>query len=836
MPLTSEDRDSSCKPAASSDFEALLADLSAMFVNVPSESLDREIADAQRRVCAFIGVERSSLWLTPAEDDQSLLLTHLHKPEGHPRPPDRMDLSDYFPWLGQQLRSGKIMRIGRIDDLPPEATQDRQTLLRYGAKATLVLPLSAGSGPPIGFLAFTATTKEQDWPELTVTRCRVVAQIFANALMRKRSEDALASRLAFETLLTNLSARFVDLPPEQVDGEIASVQRQLCEVLGLGLSSLWQISAQHAGAMLLTHLHQPQDAPQPPADMDGRVFFPWVMEELYKGRTLVLSSMAQVPPEAVRDLESFALYRVKAALIFPLSAGGGPMFGILTFAALDRERQWPEVVVTRCRLVAQVFANALARKQADCALRASEERYRAITLNLPGLVYQFYAVDDGGWGLYYMDPRAGEVCGVSPEPLATFFTRFTDCIVPEDKEGWLASIRSAVSGLVPWEQEFRFTKPTGEQISLRAASEPRRLGHEVVFYGVIRDVTEQRRAQDQLHRTLEELSRLKEQLQQENVCLRSEVQSLQGQNPIVGNSEALRRVLLQAQQVASTDSTVLILGETGTGKELLAEHIHRIGKRAGKPLVTTNIAAIPSTLLESELFGRERGAYTGALTKQIGRFELADGGTLFLDEIGEMPLETQAKLLRVLQRGEFERLGSGRTLRADVQVIAATNRNLPELIREGKFRQDLYYRLNVFPLTLPPLRERPEDVPSLVWAFVQELSEKMGKPVDRIRSKDLDALQQYNWPGNVRELRNVVERAMILAQGSELRLSLPDAGSGDSLSGSRALHDVERAHIEAVLKSVGGRIRGRNGAAEILNIKPSTLYAQMERLGVNHRK
>jgi transcriptional regulator with GAF, ATPase, and Fis domain len=309
--------------------------------------------------------------------------------------------------------------------------------------------------------------------------------------------------------------------------------------------------------------------------------------------------------------------------------------------------------------------------------------------------------------------------------------------------------------------------------------------------------------------------------------------------PIVGNSDRLRKVIAKAEQVAATDSTVLILGETGTGKELLARYVHDISKRSARPFITTNIAAIPGTLLESELFGREKGAYTGAMTRQAGRFELADGGTLFLDEIGEMPLETQAKLLRVLQSGELERLGSTRTQKVNVRVIAATNRKLPELIKTGDFREDLYYRLNVFPITLPPLRERTEDIPLLVWSFVRELSERMGKPIDRIRKQDLEALGSYGWPGNVRELRNLVERSMILASGPELAMELPEEeGSAEAgpAGESRTLREVQRQHIVRVLASTKGRLRGAGGAAAVLDMKPTTLYSLMERLGIERSR
>ena len=333
-------------------------------------------------------------------------------------------------------------------------------------------------------------------------------------------------------------------------------------------------------------------------------------------------------------------------------------------------------------------------------------------------------------------------------------------------------------------------------------------------------------------RSVEELKIAQEQLRQENLCLTEEVQARREHTPIVGNSERLVKVIRQSERVAGTDSTVLILGETGTGKELLAQYIHRISGRNAKPFISTNIAAIPATLLESELFGREKGAYTGALNREIGRFQMADGGTLFLDEIGEMPIETQSKLLRVLQTGEFERLGSGNTLRVDVRVIAATNRDLSQLLTVGVFRQDLLYRLNVFPITLPPLRDRPEDIPLLVWTFMRELSQRMGRAFERIRKKDMDALQSYAWPGNVRELRNVVERSMILSEEPELRLVLPDSGNGKQADNTRTLVEVEKQHILKVLESSSGRIRGAGGAAEILGIKPTTLYSLMARLGI----
>ena len=304
-----------------------------------------------------------------------------------------------------------------------------------------------------------------------------------------------------------------------------------------------------------------------------------------------------------------------------------------------------------------------------------------------------------------------------------------------------------------------------------------------------------------------------------------------GTSRIVGQSPALRRVVEQIRQVAATDATVLLLGETGTGKELFASQIHEWSARRGRAMVRVNCAAIPSTLIESELFGREKGAFTGALARQVGRFELADHSTLFLDEIGDLPLEVQIKLLRVLEERVIERLGSPRAIPVETRIVAATHRNLEQRIGEGTFREDLYYRLNVFPISVPPLRDRGEDVPLLAWRFVEEFSKAFGKRIDAIDDDSMAALRQYSWPGNVRELRNIVERAMITATGHTLTIPLPQM-IGGAQPRSAKLTDVERAHIHSVLESTGWRIRGVAGAADRLGLRPTTLETRMAKLGL----
>ncbi len=344
-----------------------------------------------------------------------------------------------------------------------------------------------------------------------------------------------------------------------------------------------------------------------------------------------------------------------------------------------------------------------------------------------------------------------------------------------------------------------------------------------------------KRADEQLHSAFAEIEKLKEQLERENKYLREEIQLEHSHHGVVGNSEAILAVLKKAEQVACTDSTVLVLGETGTGKELIARTIHEMSARHARPMVKTNCAALAPTLIESELFGREKGAYTGALAREIGRFELADQSTIFLDEIGELPPEVQSKLLRVLQEGEFERLGSGKTIKVNVRVIAATSRDLQAMVKEGTFRKDLFYRLNVFPIWVPPLRERPEDIPALVWHILEDIGKRMGRKVEGMQPSTMQQLRRYAWPGNVRELRNVIERNLILNSGPIFKAQLPEFDERPDRSLGR-LDKVESEHLRRVLQSTNWRIRGKDGAAEILGLKPTTLESRMKKLHIDRPK
>jgi transcriptional regulator with GAF, ATPase, and Fis domain len=356
---------------------------------------------------------------------------------------------------------------------------------------------------------------------------------------------------------------------------------------------------------------------------------------------------------------------------------------------------------------------------------------------------------------------------------------------------------------------------------------------------ILANAFDRKRRDAELLARLDEIRRLRDRLQAENVSLREEVHSLHDFDEIVGQSRVLRAVLAQVSQVAPTDAAVLLLGETGTGKELVARALHQRSPRSGRPFVRVNCAAIPATLVESELFGHEKGAFTGAVAARAGRFEAAHGGTLFLDEIGEFGIDVQAKLLRVLQDGTFERVGSTRTLRADVRVIAATNRDLERAMAAGRFREDLFYRLNVFPIRLPPLRERREDIPLLVWSVINRRQAGLGRHIDEVPGRVMRALESYDWPGNVRELENVIERALILSPGPTLQVEGLAAGGlaraaapTAAASPLRRLDAVEHDHIRGVLERCGWRVNGEGNAAEVLGLHPNTLRFRMKKLGI----
>jgi formate hydrogenlyase transcriptional activator len=690
-----------CQPA---DFYQAVAQISRTFIDLPAPIVDDKVEEAIAQVAQLIGADRATVTQV-SSDGKSGDRTHQWcRPESAPVPGD--DPVSSFPWVTERVvRERGAVVVSRLDELPPNATRDRQSLQAFSIKSLAVYPVAVG-GSAIGALSFAVLTREQEWPAVVRDGLRLVSEIVGSALARKFAHLQLQDALAFERLIAELSATFIDLPPEGFDDHVHRLLARVADVLDLDRSNVFQRGLDD-GRLHVTHQWVREGfRPVPPLVLEQEV--PWLVSRLLGGNDVIFSSPDELPSEASHERERNERYGPKSMALLPMTVGGVVVGGI-AFGCLRRPRQWDADTIGRLRLVTDIVGSALARKRADLELRAA----------------------------------------------------------------------------------------------------------------------------------LEATERLRKRLEAENVYLQTEVKSVGDYEEVVGRSPAIRAVLHKVDQVAPADVPVLLLGETGTGKELIARAIHAGSARSARALIAVNCAALPPSLIESELFGHEKGAFTGAMHARPGRFELADCGTLFLDEIGDLEPALQGKLLRALQGGEIERLGSSRPHKVDVRVIAATNRDLGAAMDAGRFRADLYYRLSVFPIEVPALRERRDDIPLLVWHFIQSRQRKLGRFVKDIPKPAMDALVAYDWPGNVRELQNVIDRALILTTGSTLRIE-ETLGVGPAALRPRVRADVdvedlaaaERAHIVRVLESCDWAIQGHGRAAERLGLRPSTLRNRMRKLGI----
>jgi formate hydrogenlyase transcriptional activator len=520
-----------------------------------------------------------------------------------------------------------------------------------------------------------------------------------------RLKISLEERLRFEKVLSEISSEYSSLPAGDIERNIRKGLQRIADVLGANRCTLSQISKNGVGLRFLYSWWADGLPPQNDDYLTTYNFFPWCMNQLKRGELVVFTNLQDLPDEANLDKKSFISLNINSHISVPLEVGGEASY-VLSISDSSVQQSWLDERIQRLRLIGEIFANALIRKQKELDIQNA----------------------------------------------------------------------------------------------------------------------------------FQEIKQLKDQLEADCSYLREEIDLKYNAYNMVGQSEALKQVFLKIQQIAPTDITVLLQGETGTGKELVARAIHAASQRCNRPMVKVNCASLPANLIESELFGHEKGAFTSAEARQVGRFELANGNSLFLDEIGELPMESQAKLLRVLQDGEFERLGSARTIKVDVRVVAATNRDLEIEVKNGRFRKDLWYRLNVFPILVPPLRDRKDDIPLLTQWFVTNISRKLGKKITRIPKPIMNALQGYHWPGNVRELENMIERAVIITTGESLRFedTILHQPLSQPLPSStiKTLAELEYTHIIETLTMTQWRINGPRGAAVLLGINPSTLRTRMLKMGI----
>jgi formate hydrogenlyase transcriptional activator len=648
----------------------------------------------------------------------------------------------------------------------------------------------------------------------------------ATSVMRPASTPV--DRLQFETLLSDISAKLVTVGHDEVDAAVATAIDDVRRFFGADRCALCHISDDRR-TIRFSHIAAAEGVSNVLGDLDLTTVFPWVGRRVAVDlERVALSRLDDLPAEAARDRASFEARGTQAMLCIPVPAGPVKLHAIL-LSVVRSQREWPEEYVPRLRLLGEIFVDALERANAEAGERAATDALRESEA-LNRATFEQAAVGiahvgtDGAW--LRVNDRLCAIVGYTREELTGGMT-FQDITHPDDVARDLDYARDVLSGVrSTFAMEKRYRRRDGSLVWINLTVSLVRTvdGRPRHFIAVVEDITDRWRA-------LEELKQLRERLERENVYLRHEATRRLGPEYIVGRSAAIRRTLALAEQVAPTDSGVLLLGETGSGKERFASYLHECSRRRDRPMITVNCSAIPTTLIESELFGREKGAYTGALSKQAGRFELAHNSTLFLDEIGELSAEIQVKLLRVLETHTIERLGNPRPVSVDVRIIAGTHRDLAADVRAGRFREDLYYRLCVFPIEIPPLRDRREDIPLLVQAFVDEFAGTMGRRFDDVDAASLKAMVGYAWPGNVRELRNVIERAMIMGSGGTLRIDMP-ASTAPPADAAKDLAAVDRAHIRQILQDTGWRIRGTRGAAALLKLKPTTLESRIKRLGL----
>ncbi len=803
-----------------------------------------------------------------------------------------------YDWSERQLLRGELVHFNSLDDTPLEAKAVRELWASLGFKSSVQLPLRMQGGSIAGCIAVNSVHQQMCWVEDDITDFQLLGEVIANVLERRRAEhETQASVALFRATFEQAPVGILDLDlsgmvrgaNQRICEMLACSEAQLTGRLFRDLAHPADASAaSRTLEQVLGRTEAVRGLEQRFARSDGTIVWGNVTVSLVRdGSGQARKLMAVIEDitarkqaddvfDAIPDLifvldQQRRIVRTNKAAADRLGCDRAAILGQVCHqvmhGTLEPLESCPHTQMLKegkacqfetyeprlggnylvsCRPLTNsageivgsvhVARDVTELRESEAALRRAHEQLqqrRALSVAASlDCVWEW----DLGKDMVEYSPQFAELLGYAPEQVASSLDFFRALLHVDDVEPlWQAILRHLREGM-PYDVECRLRTREGDYRWFRSRGQAQRneAGEAVWMAGSLQDIHQRKLAEMELRGALQEIERLSQRLQAENIYLQEELTALSGFDEIVGRSELLLSTLAKIEQVAVTNAGVLLLGETGTGKELLARAIHSHSPRGHRPLVKVNLAALPSSLIESELFGHVKGAFTGAVSDKIGRFELADGGTLFLDEIGELEPELQTKLLRVLQEGEFERIGSSQTLTVDVRLVAATNRDLRQAMEKGRFRPDLYYRLAVFPVEIPPLRMRREDIPLLVWHFITKKQGRLGREIDTVPRKAMNALIAYDWPGNVRELENVIERAMILSSGSTLLLeeSLIPTPSSSSGSMGRSPEPLSRTHVLSVLEACHWKIKGAGNAAERLGLNPSTLRYRMKVLGI----
>ncbi|GKT10976.1 sigma 54-interacting transcriptional regulator [Desulforhabdus sp. TSK] len=767
-------------------FEQLVSDLVARFVNLPPEDVDKEITESFDRLCQFFGVDGSALFSIVAENKQIRILNTGCASTALPPFVER--ITSEYAWENPRMDEERKPIIFQEEDIPAE-----DTTLNGPKTSLLLLPIVVGRHHAYLF-GLWAENARHEWPQVCIHRLRLLGEIFAKAIRARDQHEALVKSekgLAAAQRIAHLGSWEWDIP-----GDIHHWSDGFYRIFGF---SPQELSASYERFLASVHPEDRQAVHQANTECLSN-----------PGRAYSLEYRVVCPDGTER------IVHAQAEVLFDQNGKAVRMIGTIQ--------------------------DITDRKRAEEALARSESKYRELVQNANSAILRWNR--DGS--ITFANEYAQTFFGYSSDELIG--TSVSIIVPKQDSAG--TDLSTLVQDVVDNPEHYinilnENVCRDGRRVWMTWTNKPifDENGKVAEILAIGTDITELKRAKQALEDAFDKIKKLKEQLEAENIYLREEMGSRDGYGEIIGTSVPIKFALGRARQVARTKTTVLLTGETGTGKGMFARFIHQESDRRNKPFVNVNCAGLPANLIESELFGREKGAFTGSTARQIGRFELANGGTIFLDEIGELALELQAKLLKVIEEGEFERLGSPHTVKVDVRIIASTNRHLEEEIKKGRFRQDLFYRLNVFPVIIPPLRERSGDIQLLVETYVTKFSRSHNKEIKRIPKRIMEWLVNYAWPGNVRELIHVVERAVIVSEGPELRLAetiqAPSVDSAREVETgtmesreTKALAQAEREHILRTLQETGWRIEGPRGAARLLEMHPNTLRARMKKLGI----